>query len=111
MPALYAFLIGGPHAALPGFRESFLWVKSIIRDKPTYVLVHIFAMSEGEARAVVRREFYVSTGYNAEQTIAGFLPVADGTVVLCMSHAFSDQVGGSGGSIKRSIGSRPWRVR
>ena len=86
-----------PRGDLPGLQESFLWVKSIIRDKPTYVLTHIFAVGDGEARAVVRREFYVSTGYNAEQSIAGFLPVAGGTVVLSMSHAFTDQVAGSGG--------------
>ena len=54
----------------------------------------------------MRREFYVSTGYNAEQSIAGFLPVEQGTIVLYMSHAFTDQVVGSGGSVKRSLGSR-----
>jgi hypothetical protein len=106
MPALYAVLFDYPRATLPGMHESFLWVKSVIRDKPTYVLAHIFAAGDGEARAVVRREFYVSTGYNAEQSVAGFLPVAGGTVVLCMSHAFTDQVAGSGGSVKRGIGSR-----
>lgn len=106
LPALYAFLVHGRGAALPGFREKFLWVRSIIRDEPTYVLAHMFAVSDGEARAVVRREFYVSTGYNAQQTIVGFLPVADGTVVLCMSHAFTDQVAGAGGSLMRGIGSR-----
>jgi hypothetical protein len=106
MPAVYAFLLDYPRASLPGLQQSFLWVKSIIRDKPTYVLTHVVAVGDGEARAVVRREFYVSTGYNAEQSVAGFLPVAGGTVVLLMSHAFTDQVTGSGGSIKRGIGTR-----
>ena len=106
LPVLYAFLVDGPGVTLPGFQERFLWVKSIIRDKPTYVLAHTFAASDGEARAVVRREFYVSTGYNAQQTMAGFLPVADGTVVLCTSHAFTDQVAGSAGWLMRGIGSR-----
>lgn len=106
MPAVYGFLFDYPGASLPGLQESFLWVKSIIRDKPTYVLTHVVAVGDGEARAIIRREFYVSTGYNAEQSIAGFLPVAGGTVVLLMSHAFTDQVAGSGGSIKRGIGTR-----
>jgi hypothetical protein len=106
MPAVYAFLFDYPRASLPGLQESFLWVKSIIRDKPTYVLTHVVAVGDGETRAVVRPEFYVSTGYNAEQSVAGFLPVAGGTVVLLMSHAFTDQVAGSGGSIKRGIGTR-----
>lgn len=81
-------------------------MKSVIRDKPTYHLAHVLVASDGEARAVVRREFYVSTGYNAEQSAAGLLPVTGGTVVIYMSHAFTDQVTGSGGSMKRSIGSR-----
>jgi len=106
MPALYKVLFDYPKATLPGMQENFLWVKSVIRDKPTYVLAHLFAAGDGEARAVVRREYYVSTGYNAEQSAAGFMPVAGGTIVLCMSHAFTDQVAGSGGSMKRSIGSR-----
>jgi hypothetical protein len=106
MPALYAFLSDYPKATPPGLQETFVWVKSVIRDKPTYVLAHIFSASDGEARAVARREFYVSTGYNAEQSVAGFLPVAGGTIVVCLSHAFTDQVAGTGGSMKRSIGSR-----
>jgi hypothetical protein len=54
----------------------------------------------------VRREFYVSAGYNAQQVVAGFLPAAGSTVVLYMSHAFTDQVTGVGGAVKRNIGSR-----
>jgi hypothetical protein len=106
MPALYAFLVDYPRGGLPELQETYLWVKSVIREKPTYVLAHIFSAGDGEARAVVRREFYVSTAYNAEQSIAGFLPVKGGTIVVCLSHAFTDQVAGAGGSMKRSIGSR-----
>jgi len=106
MPSLYKVLFDYPKATLPGMQENFLWMKSVIRDKPTYVLAHLFAAGDGEARAVVRREFYVSAGYNAEQSAAGFMPVPGGTIVMCMSHAFTDQVAGSGGAMKRSIGSR-----
>jgi hypothetical protein len=106
LPELYAVLLDYPRAPAPTIRQSFRWVKSIIRDRPTYVLDHILVASDGGARAVVRRTFYVSTGYNAEQSVAGLLPVAGGTVVLYMTHAFTDQVAGSGGSVKRSIGSR-----
>jgi hypothetical protein len=106
MPALYALLSDYPKATLPGFKENFVWVKSVIRDKPTYVLAHIFSAGDGDARAIVRREFYVSTGYNAEQSVAGFLPVAGGTLVLSLSHAFTDQVAGKGSSMKRNIGSK-----
>lgn len=106
MPSLYALLLDYPDRATPTIEENFVWLKSVIRDKPTYVLAHILAARDGEARAVVRREFYVSTGYDAEQSVAGFLPVTGGTLVLCMSHAFTEQVTGSGGAMKRSIGSK-----
>jgi len=105
-PALHDVLLGYPKVTLAGLDERFLWVKSVIRGTPTYILSHILVAESGGARAVVRREFFVSAGYNAEQAIAGFLPVEGGTVVVYTSHAFTDQVAGSGGSLKRSIGSR-----
>jgi len=106
LPELYTVLLDYPRTPAPAIRQSFRWVKSIIRNKPTYVLDHVLVASDGGARAVVRRTFYVSTGYNAEQSVAGLLPVTGGTVVLYMTHAFTDQVAGSGASVKRSIGSR-----
>jgi hypothetical protein len=106
LPALHAVLLGFPKVTLPGMEQQFFWMKSIIRGKPTYVLTHLLVASDGAARAVVRREFYVSTAYNCEQSIAGFLPVEGGTIVVYTSHVFTDQVAGTGGSLKRSIGSR-----
>jgi hypothetical protein len=106
MPQLHALLLDGPSAPATGIEQSYAWMRSIIRDKPTYALVHFLVARDGDARAVVRREFYVSTGYNAEMSVAGLLPVAGGTMVLYVSHAFSDQVAGSAGTMKRSIGSR-----
>jgi hypothetical protein len=106
LPGFEAVLLGYPQATFPGMEQKFAWVKSNVRGKPTFVLAHIMISPGGEARAFVRREFYVSTGYDAEQSVAGFLPVDGGAVVLYMSHAFTDQVAGSGGSIKRSLGGR-----
>jgi hypothetical protein len=104
VPALHAVLLGYPQGTFPGLQQKFYWVKSNIRGKPTFVLTHALTAADGDARAFVRREFYVSTGYNVEQSVAGFLPVEGGTLVLYMGHAFTDQVAGSGGSIKRSLG-------
>jgi hypothetical protein len=106
MPAFHALLLEYPRGTVPGLQERFFWMQSDIRGKATYVLAHFLVVGEGEARAVVRREFYVSGGYNAEQTIAGFLPVEGGTIVVYTSHAFTDQVAGASGSLKRSIGGR-----
>jgi hypothetical protein len=105
LPAFQAALLGYPKATVPKMQESFFWVKSIIENKATYILTHLMAAPDGAAHAVVRRQYYVSANYNGEQSVAGFLPVPDGTVVVMASHAFTDQVAGFGGSMKRSLGS------
>lgn len=105
LPVFQKVLLGYPKATAPELRENFFWVKSIIEGKPTYILTHILSARDGEARAVARRQYYASTGYNAEQSVAGFLRVQGGTVVVVASHAFTEQVTGFGGSMKRSIGS------
>jgi len=102
----HAVLLGYPQGTLPAMRQNFYWAKYNIQGKPTYVLTHILAASDGAARAVVQRQYYASTGYNAEQAVAGFLPVQEGTIVVYASHAFTDQVAGFGGSFKRGIGRR-----
>jgi hypothetical protein len=106
MPALHALLLEYPRGTFPGLQERFYWTKSDIRGKATYALAHFLVVGEGAARAVVRREFYVSANYDAEQTIAGFLPFEGGTLVVYSSHAFTDQITGPSGSVKRSIGGR-----
>ena len=105
MPAFQAALLGYPKAPAPQMRENFFWVKSIIEGKATYILTHLMAAPDAGAYALARRQYYASTNYNGEQSVAGFLPVPDGTVVVLASHAFTDQVAGFGGSMKRSIGS------
>ena len=106
MPGFQKVLLDYPKATLPGMQEKFFWLKSLIHDEMTYVLAHVLVAADGPARVIARREYYVSTGYNAEQTVGGFLPVEDGTVVITSIHAFTDQVTGMGGSMKRGIGSK-----
>jgi hypothetical protein len=106
MPAFQKVLLDYPQATLPGMQDKFFWLKSLIHDQMTYVLAHILVAADGPVRVVTRREYYVSTGYNAEQSGAGFLPVQGGTVGVTSTHAFTDQVTGAGGSMKRGIGSK-----
>jgi hypothetical protein len=106
MPGVQAVLLDYPKATVPGMRENFYWLKYDIQGKETYVLTHVLTAPEGAARVVVQRQYYASTGYNGEQAVAGFLPVQEGTVVVYGAHAFTDQVTGFGGSMKRSIGRR-----
>jgi len=106
LPALQKVLLDYPKATLPGMQEKFFWLKSLIQGEMTYILAHVLVVSHGEARVVVRREYYVSTGYNGAQTVEDFLPVQGGTVAVSNVHAFTDQVTGFGGTIKRGVGSQ-----
>ena len=106
MPAFHAVLLGYPKVSVPGMQQDFRWVIYDIEGKPTYVLVHLLSAAAGAARAVVLRHYYVSTGYNGQQAVAGFLPVQEGTLAVYAGHAFTDQVTGFGGALKRGIGRR-----
>ena len=106
LPKFHALILSYPQGMTPDVQESFSWTKSSIRGNPTYVLQHRMAVADGNAWAVMQRQFYVSTGYNGEQAAAGFLPIQGGTLVVYTSHAFTEQVTGFGGSMKRSMGSR-----
>jgi hypothetical protein len=104
LPAFYAVLSEYPRKTMPGLQQHLFWTFYNIDGTPTFVLTHILAAADGNARAVVQRQYYVSTGYNAEQAVAGFLPVQEGTLVAYANHTFTDQVAGFGGSVKRNIG-------
>jgi hypothetical protein len=106
MPTFQKALLDYPKSTVPGVQEKFFWTKCVIQDVLTFVLSHVMVAADGASRAAAKREYYVSAGYNAEQTVAGFLPVQGGTVAVSNVHAFTEQVTGMGGSMKRSIGSR-----
>jgi len=106
LPKFHAVLVDYPKGAGPEYQENFIWQKSIVDGKPTYVLQHTLAAADGTARAMAQRQYYVSGSYNGQQAVAGFLPVQGGTLVVYSSHAFTEQVAGVGSSMKRGIGSR-----
>ena len=106
LPKFHALLIAYPKGLDAATQENFFWLRSQIHGELTYVLQHTLVVADGAARAVSQRQYYVSMGYNGEQAIAGFLPVPGGTLVVYSGHAFTDQVAGFGGSMKRGIGSR-----
>lgn len=103
-PGAEQVLTDYPHGDVEGFEDLFQWIDYDIDGTAIYVLTHAMVVPFADARVVVQRQFYVSTGYNAEQAIAAFLPVAEGSIVAYTNHTFTDQVAGWGGSAKRSIG-------
>lgn len=106
-PAAYHHLLSYPKDKPPGAREILRWSHFKGHGVPTIVLTHVLLVPDGDAWIVAQRQFYVSTGYNSEQAVAGFLPAdGDHTVVVYTNRTSTDQVTGFGGGAKRSIGSK-----
>jgi hypothetical protein len=105
-PAMQHALVDDGGTRVPDLAESFFWGNYAIDGQPTYALIHVLSAPEGAAHVVVQRQYYVGRSYDAEQAIAGFVPVEQGTLVVYVNHTFTDQVTGFGGSAKRNIGRR-----
>jgi hypothetical protein len=105
-PAAYRLLLSYPDAKPPGMEETFRWSHFDADGTPTLVLTHLMLVPDGKAWIAMERQFYVSTGYNAEQAVAAFLPSESGTVVVYTNRTSTDQIAGIGGRAKRSIGSK-----
>ena len=105
-PAAYQLLLSYPDAKPPGMEETFRWAHFDADGTPTLALTHLMLVPDGDAWIALERQFYVSTGYNAEQAVAAFLPSEAGTVVIYANRTSTDQITGIGGRAKRSIGSK-----
>jgi hypothetical protein len=106
LPELQQQLLAYPQPIIAALEQRFRWLQYDIDGATTFVLMHEMGVAAGGARALVQRQYYVSTGYNAEQAIAGLLPVEAGTIVVYTNNTFTDQIGGFGDALKRSIGRR-----
>jgi hypothetical protein len=105
-PNAWSFVLGYPQGKPTGTEEVYRWSQIDAHGVPTIVLTHSLYIPDGDAWIAVQRQFYVSTGYNCEQAIVAFLPVAEGTMVFYVNRTSTDQVTGWGGSVKRDLGSR-----
>jgi hypothetical protein len=101
---LYDLLDRYPDARPRDFAESFYWMQSRAHGEDTIALEHVLQATFDDTAVLVQRQYYVSTGYNAEQAIAVFLPVAGATLVVYTNHTSTDQVAGLGGAAKRALG-------
>jgi len=100
----YDLLDKYPQGAPSDLAENFYWSQFKAHGEDTIALVHAFQRTFGGTLIGVERHYYVSTGYNAEQAIAGFLPAPKGTLVIYTNHTSTDQLAGFGSGVKRSIG-------
>jgi hypothetical protein len=105
-PAAFKLLQSYPNGKPPGTEEIFRWTHFDAHGVPTIALTHVLIVPDGDAFIVTQRQFYVSSGYNAEQAIAAFLPSKGGTVVVYANRTSTDQITGFGGGTKRTLGSK-----
>ena len=103
-PALCDLLSNYPAGAPADLAEKFYWSQFTAHGADTIALVHALQKTFAGTLIAVQRHYYVSTGYNVEQAIAGFLPVTEGTLVIYTNRTSTDQLAGFGSSTKRTIG-------
>jgi hypothetical protein len=102
--AFYDLLENYPQGTPADLVETLYWAQFKAHGEDTIALVHTMQGTFAGTLIGVQRHYYVSTGYNVEQAITGFLPVEGGTLVVYTNHTSTDQVAGFGGGAKRSIG-------
>jgi hypothetical protein len=105
-PDFYRLLGSYPQGNKDNVKELFSWVQFNAHGNPTLALVHVLWLHDDDLVVAAHRQFYVNRGYNNEQSIAGFFPVKEGTLVVYVTHTSTDQVAGFGGGAKRGIGER-----
>ncbi len=102
--AFYDFLEGYPNATPADLTEAFTWALVQAPGSETITLTHAFSGVFAGVPVVVQRQYYVNTGYNTEQAIAGLVPVTEGILVVYTNHTSTDQVARRAGKAKRGIG-------
>lgn len=107
LPDFYKVLLNYPKDKPDGLEEEFLWSKYKVEQEPAFVLSHHMWIANSDVFVNVHRQFYVSSGYNAGQSISALIPVdkGSGTIVFYVNNVFSDNLSGFGSSVKKSIGS------
>jgi hypothetical protein len=103
-PAFYDVLMSYPRDNPVGLTQYFFCIRYAMSGRPNFALRHRLAIAVDDAYVVADRDFYVSSGYNDTQAIAGLLPVENGTVVVYLARTTTDQLGGFGASAKQAIG-------
>jgi hypothetical protein len=105
-PSFYDALLNYPRSRPAGLEEDFSWTHYMAHGDPVFLLSHRVWMPDGDAWLMANRQYYVTSGYNVVQALAGFLPVKDGTLVIYVNRTSTDQVTGFGGSTKRTLGTK-----
>jgi len=103
-PELYDLLLGYPEKRPSNFKESFFWLHYLAHGERVVILTHRMTVPEGAGFVSIQRQFYVSRGYNVEQSLSSLARSPKGTLVVYTNRTSTDQATGFGGSARRSIG-------
>ena len=103
-PTFYDVLMNYPQGSPAGLKQQFFCIRYGMSGRPNFALRQRLALPVDDAYVLADRDFYVSSGYNDTQAVAGLLPVENGTVVVYLNRTTTDQLGGFGASAKQSIG-------
>jgi len=106
VPRFYDALLNYPNSRPDGLEEDFGWAHYMAHGTPVFLLSHRLWMPDGDAWVMANRQFYVTASYNSVQSLAAFLPVKAGTLVVYLNRTSTDQVGGFGSSTKRALGTK-----
>lgn len=106
VPGAHRAMAEYPNGKPAGTEEEFRWSLFEANGVATIALTHSLFVPDGDARVVMQRQFYVSTGYNSMEAVAGFMPSQRDTIVAYAGRTSTDQVEGIGGGARRSLGSR-----
>ena len=99
-------LLEYPKELPPGLEEDFYWLQYRAHGERVLMLAHRFSVPEDDYYVSVQRQFYVSRGYNVEQSLSALVPSSQGTLVLYTNRTVSAQLEGFGASLRRSIGNK-----
>ena len=108
-PELHKALLNYPSALPAGAEEKFFWLNRNVQSRPTAILVHRVMLNAGTGEVILSRQFYAGHSYNSNQLTIVCVPYRDGSLVFYMNRTFTDQVAGSGSSLKHSIGNEQER--
>ena len=99
----YQILLKYPAVDTKPIEDWFYWVNVEVFGRPTLILSHRMLFDHSGIFVTADRHFYASHEYNGLQSIAGTLPVQEGSLFLVLYRISTDGVAGFGSSMKHPV--------
>jgi hypothetical protein len=99
----YQILLQYPAVDTKPIEDWFYWVNVEVFSRPTLILSHRMLFDHSGIFVTADRHFYASHEYNGLQSIAGTLPVQEGSLFLVLYRISTDGVAGFGSAVKHPV--------